>query len=169
MPLISFKDLKLFKVPTSSSARRPPKEGQVGCAEEIFRNPFFLIAVSALVLASVLSYLPSKTLSELKPGDIAPEDLVAPADLTIEDTETTDLRRREAVAAILPVYNLDPNVMLNTADHVRQFFAFGREWLKNPRRGTSAALRGAVQEQFGLELGLDTIRALEREEFRPGA
>jgi membrane-associated HD superfamily phosphohydrolase len=111
MPLISFKDLNLFKAPASRGGARTPKETREGLIRRIVRNPFILTAFSALILATLLSYLPSKTLSELRPGDIAAEDLVAPADLTIEDTETTDQRRAEAVDAILPVYVLDPNVM----------------------------------------------------------
>ncbi len=167
MPLISFKNLKLFKTPAPSASRRPAMEEKAGLIHNILRNPFILIAVSALVLASVLSYLPSKTLTELKPGDIAVEDLVAPADLTIEDTETTDQRRKEAVAGILPVYKFDPNAMLNTADHVRQFFEFGREWLKTPPPRNPDALRAPVREQYGLELAPETLRSLEREEFAP--
>ncbi|MBN1938017.1 MAG: HDIG domain-containing protein, partial [Candidatus Aminicenantes bacterium] len=152
----------------AKSARQPPpKEEKAGFPRNVLRNPFVLIAASAVVLASVLSYLPSKTLSELKPGDIATEDLVAPADLTIEDTETTDQRRREAAASILPVYNLNPNVMLNSADRVRQFFAFGREWMNNRTPRDPVALRGALLEQYGLDLGLETLRSLEREEFAP--
>jgi len=165
MPLISFKDLKLFKPSPPTPVRKPDQAEQGGLPGRILRNPFFLIAVSTLVLATILSYLPSKTVSALKPGDIAPEDIIAPADLTIEDTETTDMRRNEAAGAVLPVYKLDPNVMLNTADHVRQFFAFGREWMQAPTPHDYAALRAVVQEQFGLDFSLDMLRSLDREGF----
>ena len=165
MPLISFKDLKLFKPSPPTPVRKPDQAEKGGLPGRILRNPFFLIAVSTLVLATILSYLPSKTVSALKPGDIAPEDIIAPADLTIEDTETTDMRRNEAAGAVLPVYKLDPNVMLNTADHVRQFFAFGREWMQAPTPHDYAALRAVVQEQFGLDFSLDMLRSLDREGF----
>jgi putative nucleotidyltransferase with HDIG domain len=166
MPLISFKDLKLFKAPASSTAGRPLQEkDQAKGIKRFLRDPFVLMVFSALVLATILSYLPSKTLSELKPGDIAGEDLVAPADLTIEDTETTDQRRKDAVNTILSVYNLDPNVILNTEDHVRQFFAFGREWIQAPPPHDYPSLRNLVLEKFGLELSAGDFQALDREEF----
>ena len=165
MPLISFKDLNLFKAPASRGGARTPKETREGLIRRIVRNPFILTAFSALILATLLSYLPSKTLSELRPGDIAAENLVAPADLTIEDTETTDQRRAEAVDAILPVYVLDPNVMLNAEDKVHQFFAFGREWIKTAPPRDYAQLQKTILDKFGLELNPNDLQALDRDGF----
>jgi putative nucleotidyltransferase with HDIG domain len=165
MSLISFKELKLFKAPTPGAAARLPREDKSTGLQRILRNPFVLMGSSALLLAALLSYAPHKTLSELKPGDIAGEDLVAPADLTIEDTETTDQRRRDAVGGILPVYKFDPNVMLNIQDHIRQFFTFGREWVGTPPPRDYNALRQTIQEKFGLELSPGDLQALDREGF----
>jgi putative nucleotidyltransferase with HDIG domain len=165
MALISFKDLNLFKAPASRGGARTPKEIRGGLLRRIIRNPFILTAVSALILATLLSYLPSKTLSELRSGDIAVKDLIAPADLTIEDTETTDQRRAGAVDAVLPVYVLDPNVMLNTEDKVRQFFAFGREWAKSAPPRDYAQLQKTILEKFGLELTPNDLQALDRDGF----
>ena len=161
MPLISFKDLKLFKAPATPRVR----EAETGPARPFYWNPFVLAVISSLILAAILTYLPSRILTTLAPGDIAGEDLVSPADLTFEDTETTDQRRKEAVGAVLPVYRLDPNVMLNVQDHVRQFFVYGRETLAEGSPRDFAAFRPAIQEKFGLELSVDDIRALDREEF----
>lgn len=163
MPLISFKDLKLFKAP--AAARAPKTVSRP--ARPFYWNPFVLAAASSLILAAILSYLPSRTLAELQPGDIAGEDLVAPADLTFEDTETTDQRRREAVGGVLPVYRLDPNVRLNVQDHVRQFFAFGREKPAPGTRRDVATFRLATRERFGLELSAADVQALDREGFGP--
>lgn len=167
MPLISIKDLKLFKAPGSPAAGRPPGPERATSMKRIVRDPFLLIFLSALVLATILTYLPSKQLSELEPGDIAGEDLIAPADLTIEDTETTEQRRREAVEAVLPVYTLDPNMMLNAGDHIHQFFVYGREWLAAPPPRDYPALQSVILEKFGLELSIGDLQALAREGFGP--
>jgi hypothetical protein len=63
MPLISFKDLNLFKAPASRGGARTPKETREGLFRRIVRNPLILTAVSALILATLLTYLPSKTTS----------------------------------------------------------------------------------------------------------
>ena len=53
-------------------------------------------------------------------------------DLIIEDTDTTEKRRNEAVQAVLSVYILDSTVFINTEEKVREFFTLGRQLLEMP-------------------------------------
>ena len=97
MNLISFKSLRLFK-----RSAGPPKGGQPPPARsgrvprrEALPEPV-LLSVSSSSSSWPISCPTSrrKTLPELKAGEIATADIIAPADLTVEDTETTEARRQ---------------------------------------------------------------------------
>jgi len=166
MSLISFKNIKLFKSSGPARAPQPPKEEPESGPAKLLQNPFFFIFLTSLVLASFLSYVPTKSLPEFKPGDIATADVIASADLIIEDADTTEARRQAAVEAVLPVYGFDPNVFLNIEDKVRQFFLSGRQWLKTaPPAKDYALIQKTITDKFGLDLTTNDIAALEKAEF----
>ncbi len=129
---ISFKDLDLFK----KSLRHPKKaknntspdnqESKVSIWKKITQNPFLYMFLCVIILSYFLSYLPSTSLPLPNIGEIADSDIVAPVDLIIEDKETTEKRRSEAVERILPVYRLDQNTFITTEERIREFFQFGR-------------------------------------------
>jgi putative nucleotidyltransferase with HDIG domain len=165
MGLISFKTVKLFK----SAGDRPPADPDEdrSAVPNIVQNPFTLIILFSLILAVVLSYIPAaKSLPEPKPGEIASADIVVPADLTVEDTATTESRQREAVAAVLPVYTFDPDVIRAVGNKIRGFFGAGRDWLKaSPAPRDYILLQKIAMDKFGLELGVKELGDLERETF----
>jgi putative nucleotidyltransferase with HDIG domain len=171
MSLISFRNIKLFKsaAQPSKRERKPPlpqKEEKAPFGQNLLQNPFILTFVFALVLAYLIAYVPSKSLPELKAGEIATSDIVAPADLTIEDTETTEKRRQDAADAVLPVYVFDANVPLNTEEKIRQFFAGGREWMQAvPAKKDYVDLQKTAMDRFGIELAPRDFMALEKEAF----
>jgi len=167
MPLISFRNIKLFK----PSAPHPKANGRNGgeAAEAeapapvttVVRNPIILIVLSALVLALLIAYSPSKELPAIAAGEIASEDLVAPATIVLIDEETTARRRSEAEAAVLPVYVLNPNAVLNTTDKARKFFEWGRESAKNGGKKDFAKVQKDVYEIFGLEIVTPDLQGLD--------
>ena len=178
MSFFSLKRLKLFK---KSWALRPPKTG-VGQGEFVpppksaarlgtrfLSNPFIFLFFFVFVIAYFLSYAPTRTLPLLKPGDIAPSDIVSPLDLTIEDTETTQKRRQEAEAAVLPVYSLDLNVFLNTEDKIRMFFALGRDWAQTPAQTAlpAAEFASILAQKTGVELDRQELQAWRKTGFSP--
>jgi len=171
MDTISFKRLKLFR--SKAPPPKKPNNNQSDSKEEtlpflnkLIRNPFLYLFLFVLVLAYFISYLPSKSLPTPELGEIASSDIAAPTDLTIIDRETTEKRRREAEEIILPVYRMDPNVYLNTEEKIREFFAYGREWLEEP---VSAKRVGEFQkiilDTYGLEISATTIRSLAKSKF----
>ncbi len=166
MSLISFRNIKLFKSSGTPRPPQPPKEEPESPSANLLRNPFSYIILTSLVLAYFLSYIPTKSLPEFKPGDIATTDVIASADLTVEDADTTEARRRTAVEAVLPVYVFDPNVFLNIEDKVRQFFQSGRQWLRAaPPAKDYALIQKTITDKFGLDLTTNDIAALEKAEF----
>jgi putative nucleotidyltransferase with HDIG domain len=155
-----FKTLKFFKSEDASVAKiqndSAPKgtTHKIRIGKNILTNPFIFLIVFVAILAYFIAYLPSKSLPEnLTEGEIATLDIVAPMDLTIEDVETTQKRRNEAVSAVLPVYSQDPNVTLNTEEKIREFFILGRALIeKPPNAERKNSFRAETQEIFGLEL-----------------
>jgi cyclic-di-AMP phosphodiesterase PgpH len=171
MSFISFKNIRLFKNPIfvpkhENGNAHAPEEQKLRFGRSVFQSPFFYIVVFALVLGYFIAYAPSKSLPEINPGEIARTDILCPVDLTIEDVEATEARRREAVEAILPVYVFDPNVFLNTEEMIRQFFVEGREWLKTPPdKRDRAQIQKTASDKFGIELPATELASLEKESF----
>jgi len=76
-------------------------------------------------------------------------------DLTFEDKETTENRRLDAEAAVLPVYSFDPNVSMSAEERIRQFFALGRDWAK--KGPVSASIVNGLQNDAAEKLGLELV------------
>ena len=107
MPLISFKNVRFFKgsPPPAGRPPRPGEDGRAGIWRRFKNGPAPLIILSGIVLTVLLSSRPSRPLPVLREGQIAPADIIAPADFTLEDRETTEERRKNVGASILPVYD----------------------------------------------------------------
>lgn len=172
MNFLPFKNIKLFKSRTvlkkkAADSIAPPQEEKITFWRKLFQNPFIFLFLFVFVLAYFISYLPSKSLPVLEEGAIASADIIAPFDLTIEDTETTEKRRREAEEAVLPVYSYDTNTFLNTEEKIRQFFSASREWLKSiPARARRIdEFQKNTFEKFGIELSFKDIDLLARTGF----
>jgi hypothetical protein len=124
------------------------------------------MAATVIVIAMFLTSLPSRGLSTLAKGAVAPADIAAPFDLIIEDTDATDMKRDEAAAAVLPVYSFDANVFANTEDKIRRLFAEGRDWtLRYPANHRTEELRTALLDKFGIDLELQDLVSLVRLRF----
>ncbi len=168
-----FKTLKFFKSDTATTPRKQNnaasqgKNKKVSVWKNILSNPFIFLIVFVAVLSYFIAYLPSTSLPEnLTEGEIATADIVAPMDLTIEDVETTEKRRNEAVEAVLPVYKQDPNVTLNTEEKIREFFSSGRALIeKPPSTERKNAFRTDTGEIFGLELTSTDLNNLIKANF----
>jgi putative nucleotidyltransferase with HDIG domain len=173
MNFFSIKKIRLFKglSPSPKKKKTPsstaPKKKKPPPWKKIIENPFFSLFLLVLILAYLISYLPSKSLPFLNEGEIASSDIVAPADLTIEDTETTEKRKNEAIENVLPVYRYDQNVFLNTEEKIREFFNLGREW-RQEKQVTAARIeqfRKDILDKFELEISSRDISSLNRIKF----
>jgi putative nucleotidyltransferase with HDIG domain len=170
MNFISFKSLKLFKQPSSRQTKNgaePPVEGEkLPVWRSVLQNPFFLMIAFVLVLSYFISYAPTRTLPGLEVDEIAPADIVSPLDLTVEDTETTAERRRQAEDAVLPAYSFDEDAFPNAEEKIRLAFQAGQAWLRNPVGGQNiAGLEKSLVEQFGLEIPAPDLESLAKEKF----
>jgi len=165
-----FNRIKLFKgaeIQPGRPAAEPPKEEKnQPLGRRILQGPWILIVLTAAVIALFLTNLPSRSLSTLTLGAVAPADITAPFDLIIEDDEATTLKREVAVAAVLPVYTYDANVFANTEDKIRGLFAEGRDWAARfPGDHRTDELRTVILDKFAVDLEPADVTGLLRLKF----
>lgn len=175
MNTISFKNFKFFKS-TEPQSKKTKKSASSGLKKEdlnfwqkLIQNPFIYLVFFVSSIAYLISYIPSKSLpTDLNVGEIATADIVAPENLTLEDTETTEKRRNAAVEAVLPVYDYDPNIFLNTEEEIRGIFNSGREWLKPTQKAKrTEELQKEIQEKYHIEIAAKDLRPLISIKFDP--
>jgi hypothetical protein len=80
------------------------------------------------------------------PGTIAERDYIASRDLLLFDEEATRVKQDRARAAVLPVYDYDPEVSAELDHRIEAFFLRGRKLL--PRAGETPADAAEVRELF---------------------
>ncbi|MGD9345427.1 MAG: HDIG domain-containing protein [Candidatus Aminicenantes bacterium] len=168
-----FKKIKFFKSDSAPKARAqnnsvpPEKNKAVSFWKNLFSNPLIFLFLFVAILSYFIAYLPSQSLPQnLTEGEIATSDIIAPMDLTIEDIETTEKRRNEAVEAVLPVYSQDPNVTLNIEEKIRQFFSIGRALMaENPTTEEKNTFRAEIEKIFGLELSSTDLNNLIKADY----
>ena len=171
MPTSFFDKIKLFKgaeiQPGRPPAAEPAEEEKAQpLGRRLVQGPWLVLALTTLLIALGLTKLPSKGLSTLTLGAVAPADVVAPFDLIIEDAETTAQKRDEAAAAVLPVYTHDANVFAITEDKIRALFAEGRAWTaRYPENHRAAELRTVILDKFGIDLEPADVTSLVRLKF----
>jgi putative nucleotidyltransferase with HDIG domain len=171
---ISFRDLKLFKTkdaPANKSKKNaagPNEEKETVDKKKQLQNPFLYLFIFVIALAYFLAYVPSRTLPVLEIGEIATADIIAPAEITIIDTETTENRRNQAEEAVPPVYAFNNNIFLNTQEKIRELFNEGRNFLEeevsNQRRNELKAL---ILENYGFEISSSDLNELIKNRFEP--
>jgi putative nucleotidyltransferase with HDIG domain len=172
MTFLTFDKIKFFK--NKKPATLKPKKGAPPPEEKkkpnfwkkLIQNPLVYLFVFVLILSYLIAYLPSKSLpADLTEGEIADSDIIAPEDLTIEDTETTENRRKEAEDAVLTVYEFDPNVFLTTEEEIREFFSSGREWPEPLTAQRSEEFQQEILDKYNLILSDTDLRSLIRSKF----
>ncbi len=130
------------------SAQRTPEKQRRWWSSEAQRC-YILLGFS--IIASVLLY-PDFTPSPqvYRPGDVADRDIKAVQDFLVENEELTEKGRRQAVKALLPVYDFDPTGG-NIRDRVKSAFETGR---------SSLSIGGSSQEHQEGEISRkkDTVK-----------
>jgi putative nucleotidyltransferase with HDIG domain len=170
MPASFFDRIKLFRAAEIQPGHPPVEPGEEGphpgLGRRLLKEPWALLVLTAVIVALLMARLPSERLSTLALGEVAPADVVAPFDLTIEDGETTAQKKARAEASIIPVYTYDANVFANTEDKIRQLFAEGRDWtVRNPNNLNAEALRTLLLDKHGIDLELFDVQTLLRLKF----
>lgn len=108
------------------------------------------ILISITVLFSVILY-PNLVVTkhQYSLGDVAERDIKSPRDFFIEDKEATETNRRQAVEAVLTVYDYDAELAANLTRKVNEVFAEMR----------AAAASTSLDEQHQLPAADDSGQA----------
>jgi putative nucleotidyltransferase with HDIG domain len=170
MSLISFDKIKLFKgseiQPRKAPTEPVEEEKKLSTAEKILKSRWTFLALVVLLVSLLVASIPTKSLTRLTRGEIAPADIVAPFDLTVPDVEATNRMRVEAENSILPVYTYDPNVFVNTEEKIHRLFVMGWAWVqKNPSGQRIDELRTSVLDLLGIDLDPEDAAALVKLKF----
>ncbi len=170
MPPTFFDKIKLFKgaeiQPRKAPTETAEEQKKLRPLENALGSPWTFLALAAVIISFFLAYAPRKRLSTLALGEIAPADVVAPFDLTIEDSEATNRMRTDAENQILPVYAYDRNVFVNTEEKIGRLFIMGQAWLlKNPSGQNLAGLRSSLQDMLAADIDPEDLALLARLKF----
>ncbi|MEJ2068927.1 MAG: HDIG domain-containing protein [Syntrophobacterales bacterium] len=103
-----------------------------------------LLLALSLAIAVLLAPHPQKSLGDYKVGAIAQENIRAVGDYLVEDTETTQKRQREILAALPPVFDLDEQV----AEKIETRLHRGLEYMRKVSREATQELT-QTQENNG--------------------
>jgi hypothetical protein len=112
------------------------------------------MSIYVVVTSAALSPAISFRTSALRSGTIARSDIVAPRDFILPDEESTERKRTEAAAAVLPVYDRDTQAAARIEDLLDRSFRRARELDRNAR-----------PEAFLIPIGEEAFRALQRLHF----
>jgi len=170
MPTSFFDKIKLFKGAEIQPGRVPAdpaeEEKELSLGKRLLKGPWPFLAVTAVVIALFLTARPSRSLSALVQGAIAPADVTAPFDLLIEDPEATAVKKEEAAATVLSVYSFDANVFANTEDKARRLFADGRDWTaRYPGNHKTDELRTLLLDKLSIDIELQDLASLVKLRF----
>jgi len=171
---LTFKKIKFFKAKevskkrTSNNKLPTNKENKTNFWKLLIKNPFLYLFLFVLVITYQIAYVPSRSLIQLQIGEIAAFDIEAPSDITLIDTETRDKKKREAVDAVSPVYNLDKSIFTSTEEKIRGVFQSGRELFETPlTEDILQNFRISLINQYNLELTSNNLNALIKTNFSP--
>jgi len=116
-----------------------------------------LIGVVFVVIVAWISYVPpARSIPDagLKTGDIAGTDIVIRNDMTVEDKEMTEQNRRQALEALIPVYEFSEQKIAGSQMLLNEWFRFFKEVRKDflLKRLDLDGVQTRIRENFGLEL-----------------
>lgn len=125
-------------------------------------NPWIWAIV--YVLVTTFSFAPSFSFrsATAKPGEVATRDVLAPRDLIVPDRASTERRRVEAAADVLPVYDLDTAAPDRLTAELQTSFQKARGALGTRRK---PGLSPAVRDAFNLPIGDEALSALSQNQF----
>lgn len=106
---------------------------------KLFFSPVIYGVLGCCLVSAAITVLLAPRLNvprfSYKPGDIAREDIRAPQDFSVEDTESTEKRKLEKAEAVLSVYDFNSRADEEIEKRISQAFAVMREALRKlPRR-----------------------------------
>jgi putative nucleotidyltransferase with HDIG domain len=124
-----------------------------------------LISVAFILLISTILFIPQEKSildSKLKVGDIAKEDIIIKKDITVEDKENTQLKRKDAIENIIPVYEYYSENLGKTQNLINEWYQllkqFRIQYIKN--RKDLPKIKETIEKNFGIEIPEKNLKYL---------
>jgi putative nucleotidyltransferase with HDIG domain len=117
-----------------------------------------------LVISLLLLHYRKTEVTLLTVGTVAPEDVIAPENLRVEDTDRTIREQHQAVAAVQPVYDFNPRLVKDASSLINQVFESGRGSAPDV---SPEALKSNLEAATGLALDPELVGVLATHHFDP--
>ena len=93
-------------------------------------------------------------------GDIVKKDIIITKDITLEDKESTDKKRKAAIQNVIPVYEYYAENQGNSQTQINEWVQFLRQSRKNyiRKRSELPAIMETVEKRFGIGLGEQDLK-----------
>lgn len=127
------------------------------------RRPAVAGVIACIVTLLLLSPQMRTGIPTYEAGAVATADVTAPFDLTVEDRATTEGRRADAIASVLPVYDYSPAEQTKQSKTLRDMFQWGRQALEQDL--SIDAQREQTYDKFGLDLSAEATSFLAKSGF----
>ncbi len=118
-------------------------EERAGWWDRVLEYPLAWSVIAVLLCTWLVVPRVGRRLPDWKPGDVATFDVIVRKDQAIPDPAATEKLRREAAAAVLPVYDEEPRVRQETIDQLRALFAVCRDELAHGRLNLETMTAGS--------------------------
>jgi membrane-associated HD superfamily phosphohydrolase len=89
-------------------------------------NKYAFTIFSVLIIALLLSPNLKSSIPQFSLNQVAPRNIKAPQDISVEDSQATQQRKEEAIASTLPVFDYDNRVALEEENKIKALFQLGR-------------------------------------------
>ena len=170
MSQVFFDKIKLFRGseihPRKTPVEPTDEEKKLSRTRQLIKSPWTFIFLVVTIVSLFLFSVPAQKIPNLTLGEIAPADIVAPFDLTLQDAEATNRLKAEAENSVPPVYTYDPNVFANTEEKIHRLFVMGWAWVqRNPASLKIDELRGSYLDLLGIDLDPQDVAALVKLKF----
>jgi putative nucleotidyltransferase with HDIG domain len=89
-------------------------------------NKYAFTIFSVLIIALLLSPNLKSSIPQFSLNEVAPRNIKAPQDISVEDSQATQQRKEEAIAYTLPVFDYDNRVAIEEENKIKALFQLGR-------------------------------------------
>jgi len=126
-----------------------------------------------VLIISYLLYSPQEDVigeHSLNIGDIVKEDIIIQKDITVEDKEITENKRKQALENIIPIYEYDDEKLIRTRNQLHEWFQVlseaKKDYIKSRKDRTQLAkIKHRIEEKFGMEFSNSELQALFKSDF----
>ena len=133
----------------------------------------FINGLLFVLITSYLLYTPQQEVigeHSLNIGDIVKEDIIIQKDITVEDKESTEGKRKQALEKIVPIYEYDEEKLARARNQFYLWFQVlsdtRKEYIKSRKsKNELDAIQDRIEKDFGMEFSRGELQVLFNSDF----